>query len=85
MFEHDILFILHLDVLQKIGQSSKQNLDSGDSHYRQIFRLKVVHLIALFSFAYVGAEITMGGKCIECHSHQPLINNLRMDCHVRAQ
>ncbi|KIP12094.1 hypothetical protein PHLGIDRAFT_113885 [Phlebiopsis gigantea 11061_1 CR5-6] len=32
-----------------------------DSKYRQIFRLREVHLLALFIFIYVGVEVTLGG------------------------
>lgn len=34
----------------------------GDtSLYHQLFRLKALHLLALFAFIYVGAEVTVGG------------------------
>ena len=29
--------------------------------YKQIFRLKVVHLLAFFTLAYVGTEVSIGG------------------------
>ena len=61
------MLLLFTDVLNKIGQAPKQKSESHDSHYAQIFRLKVVHLIAFFSFAYVGAEITMGGAFFYPH------------------
>ena len=32
-----------------------------DSKYRQIFRLREVHLLAFFILIYVGVEVTLGG------------------------
>ena len=33
-----------------------------DNKYRQIFRLREVHLLAIFILLYVGVEVTLGGK-----------------------
>lgn len=35
--------------------------DSSKSKYKQMFRLKELHLLALFIFIYVGIEVTVGG------------------------
>ncbi|KAI0316667.1 major facilitator superfamily domain-containing protein [Amylostereum chailletii] len=37
---------------------------SQGNAYTQIFRVKTVHLVALFILAYVGVEVTVGGKLI---------------------
>lgn len=43
--------------------------DSSKSKYKQMFRLKELHLLALFIFIYVGIEVTVGGNwlCILPH------------------
>ncbi len=43
-------------VVQDSGSSS-----SSENHYLRILRLKIVHIFALFLFAYVGVEVTIGG------------------------
>ncbi|EJC98907.1 MFS general substrate transporter [Fomitiporia mediterranea MF3/22] len=53
----------HMDVvLRKAGQIV---VDHGSASrrglYGQVFRLKVVHLLAFFALVYVGIEVTIGG------------------------
>ena len=51
----------------EIGQApdpSDAERDNGDNKYRQIFRLKEVHLLALFILIYVGVEVTLGGEYV---------------------
>lgn len=33
-----------------------------ESKYRQIFRLREVHFLAIFILIYVGVEVTLGGE-----------------------
>ncbi|KAN0097839.1 Major facilitator superfamily domain containing protein [Tylopilus felleus] len=47
--------------LAQIGISSEPKQTNERSHFRQIFALKDVHLLASFILFYVGAEVTMGG------------------------
>ncbi|KAA1472114.1 MFS general substrate transporter [Dentipellis sp. KUC8613] len=49
------------ECLAQIGQSAGEQGTSEDSKYRQIFRLKELHLLAFFIFVYVGVEVTLGG------------------------
>ena len=53
------------DCLREIGQAppekTKESVE-GVSKYKQLFRLREVHLMAFFIFAYVGTEVTIGGK-----------------------
>ncbi|KAH0839564.1 MFS general substrate transporter [Lanmaoa asiatica] len=49
------------ECLAQIGISSGPKQTSEHSHFRQIFTLKDVHLLASFILFYVGAEVTMGG------------------------
>ncbi|THH06656.1 hypothetical protein EW145_g3933 [Phellinidium pouzarii] len=52
----------HLDaILRKAGQTVREQSNFQGNLYGQIFKLKVVHLLALFALAYVGAEVTLGG------------------------
>lgn len=34
----------------------------SENKFKQIFRSKVVHYMALFSIIYIGVEVTMGGE-----------------------
>ncbi|KAI0754425.1 MFS general substrate transporter [Daedaleopsis nitida] len=49
--------------LAEIGQQPSHDVDTSDnnSKYKQMFRLRVLHLMALFILIYVGVEVTLGG------------------------
>ncbi|EIN08470.1 MFS general substrate transporter [Punctularia strigosozonata HHB-11173 SS5] len=47
--------------LAKIGHAAGETGTSEDSAYRQIMRLKELHLLAFFILVYVGVEVTIGG------------------------
>lgn len=49
------------DCLLEIGQHSEEAEGSEHSAYRQIFRLRALHLMAFFILIYVGVEVTIGG------------------------
>lgn len=40
-----------------------QEPDSLLERYKRVFRLRVVHLMALFAFIYVGIEVSIGSTC----------------------
>lgn len=53
--------------------------------YKQIFRLRAVHLMAFFIFTYVGVEVTIGGMLSDVH-HPYLYDfliRLRLDRDLR--
>ena len=53
--------------------------------YRQIFRLREVHLLAAFLLVYVGVEVTIGGQYAR-HSHRVgLGDSLLAPCVLRPQ
>ncbi|KAI0819203.1 MFS general substrate transporter [Trametes gibbosa] len=49
--------------LAEIGQAPVHNdsEETGGSKYKQIFRLRALHLLAFFILIYVGVEVTLGG------------------------
>ena len=50
--------------LAEIGQipSHESGNEDGDANkYRQMFKLRVLHLMAFFILIYVGVEVTLGG------------------------
>ncbi|KAL1745818.1 major facilitator superfamily domain-containing protein [Schizophyllum fasciatum] len=49
------------ECVARIGQAPRERGTSTDSSFRQIVRLKSMHLLALFVFVYVGIEVTIGG------------------------
>ncbi|EIN13101.1 MFS general substrate transporter [Punctularia strigosozonata HHB-11173 SS5] len=48
-------------LLRESGHAESAEGNSSDSKYSQIFRIKLVHLLALFALVYVGTEVTLGG------------------------
>lgn len=50
-----------LECLTLIGQALPEKSASAESNFRQIFRLKNLHLLAVFVLVYVGVEVTIGG------------------------
>ena len=49
------------ECLTLIGQAPPEKSASAESNFRQIFRLKNLHLLAVFALVYVGVEVTIGG------------------------
>ena len=49
------------ECLALIGQAPPAKSASAESNFRQIFRLKHLHLLAVFVLVYVGVEVTIGG------------------------
>ncbi|KAF9224392.1 MFS general substrate transporter [Gyrodon lividus] len=60
-----LIFVFRLkrqeECLTEIGISAEPRNANERSHFRQIFALKDVHLLASFVLIYVGAEVTIGG------------------------
>lgn len=48
--------------MARAGRPAREKATSDESHYRQILSMKVVHLLSFFILAYVGTEVTLGGK-----------------------
>jgi len=49
------------ECLAQIGQATEENEAVGNSKYKEMFRLKGLHLLAFFTLVYVGVEVTIGG------------------------
>ena len=51
------------ECLAEVGQTKLQTVvaNNEENKYRQIFRLREVHLLAFFLLVYVGTEVTLGG------------------------
>ena len=50
-----------IECLARIGQQPQEKSTSTDNNFKQIFRQKNVHILAVFSLIYVGVEVTIGG------------------------
>ena len=49
-------------ILQKAGQVvHARNEAQSKNMYRQLFRLKAVHILAVFALFYTGVEVAIGG------------------------
>ena len=49
--------------LAEIGQAPEPHASNDQGgKYKQIFRLRELHLLAFFILIYVGIEVTLGGK-----------------------
>ncbi|KAL1760305.1 major facilitator superfamily domain-containing protein [Schizophyllum commune] len=54
-------FRTHDECLLRIGQPVQEKGSSTESNFKQIFRLKNMHILAVFILVYVGVEVTIGG------------------------
>ena len=55
------------ECLAQIGQSAEEKELVGGSKYKEMFKLKALHTLALFTLIYVGIEVTIGGKFRPMH------------------
>ena len=51
-------------LLREIGVKPREEPMHEGSMMRQVFQLKLVHLMAFFILVYVGAEVTIGGLLV---------------------
>jgi fucose permease len=56
------------EVLASFGIPEVVHMDdvTHTSKYGQILNLKVVYILAFFALFYVGTEVTIGGKLVDC-------------------
>jgi fucose permease len=52
------------ECLAQIGQAVEEKEMTGESKYKEMFRLKALHLLAFFILVYVGVEVTIGGRSL---------------------
>ena len=76
-----------------MGQATEEEATEStvNGKYRQVFGIKAVHLLAIFTLVYVGVEVTIGGE----QSWFPVsflafrsnwyINLGRLDCHFHCE
>jgi hypothetical protein len=50
------------ECLAQIGEGAEEKETVAGSKYKEMFKLKALHLLALFILVYVGVEVTIGGK-----------------------
>ena len=50
------------ECLAQIGQATEEKEMVGGSKYKEMFKLKALHILAFFTLVYVGVEVTIGGK-----------------------
>ncbi|CDO70549.1 hypothetical protein BN946_scf184579.g5 [Trametes cinnabarina] len=55
-----LLIAKHKEIGQPPPEKTKES-EAGVNKYKQVFRLRAVHLMAFFIFTYVGVEVTIGG------------------------
>ena len=60
------LYLRIIACLAEIGQmpvhEPEANANGDNSKYKQMFKLRALHLMAFFILIYVGVEVTIGGK-----------------------
>lgn len=50
------------ELLANAGQAPEEQVTSNDSSkFRQIIRLRTLHILAVWALIYIGIEVTMGG------------------------
>ena len=62
-------------------ENSTAAAGTDDSKYKQIFRLRSLHLMAFFILIYVGVEVTLGGGCmfVRTAPTRPLTHKMSQD------
>jgi len=55
------MFSRDTECLAQIGQTTEEKELVGGSKYKEMFKLKALHTLALFTLVYVGVEVTIGG------------------------
>ncbi|KIP01300.1 hypothetical protein PHLGIDRAFT_367247 [Phlebiopsis gigantea 11061_1 CR5-6] len=75
-WSYHFLIALGLAVLNTVSlvlafrlKTQEATADQAHGKYRQIFRLREVHLLAFFVLAYVGVEVTLGGWIVTYFRH----------------
>ena len=72
------------ECLAQIGQIAEAKELVGGSKYKEMFKLKALHILALFSLVYVGVEVTISGKSRSVHCRAVLSMTTqfghRLDC-----
>jgi len=63
------------ECLTQIGEGTEEKETVTGSRYKEMFKLKALHLLALFIMVYVGVEVTIGGKPHTPLHFQVLYNN----------
>jgi hypothetical protein len=63
----NLMFGRDTECLAQIGQSAEEKELPGGSKYKEMFKLKALHTLALFTLVYVGVEVTIGGKSRSMH------------------
>ncbi len=63
-----------LECFLEIGQPPPaEDAEGWLERYKKIFKLRCVHLMALFAFTYVGHEVTVGSECMSLSSRTLLL------------
>ena len=73
------------ECLAEIGQApsedaAENNSSSSNNIYAQVFKLKSVHLLAVFILVYIGVEVTIGGERFPAFRLPSLMTPCRLDC-----
>jgi fucose permease len=63
----NFMFGLNTECLAQIGQTAEEKELVGGSKYKEMFKLKALHTLALFILVYVGVEVTISGKSPSKH------------------
>lgn len=60
----NLILIRDSECLAQIGQATEEKEMVGGSKYKEMFKLKALHILAFFTLVYVGVEVTIGGESI---------------------
>jgi hypothetical protein len=73
------------ECLAQIGQAAEEKEMVGESKYKEMFRLKALHLLAFFILVYVGVEVTIGGRSLHTVALSAVVTRPahRLDCDLR--
>lgn len=72
-------------ILQKAGQVvHTRNESQSKNMYSQLFRLKAVHILAIFALLYTGAEVAIGGSVVISVGDVNADSSVRLDRYIHG-
>jgi len=79
----NLIFGHHTECLAQIGRIAEEKELVGGSKYKEMFKLKALHILALFTLVYVGVEVTISGKSRFMHCRAAVLSMTTRSGHTR--
>jgi hypothetical protein len=74
-----------VECFAEAGEKKAEEDDPGENHYKQIFRLKTMWLLAVYLTCYSGIEATLGSEWYFLHWRLAVTSENRLECDVYSR